>query len=283
MKLENYNDTIYDYITIFDSPFYPDFLEAAEAIHTPTLEQFKDLMDVAISSKNLLELIVKEKNPMRTQLLRIFRKYISPDTSVEMLKVKRKIPKIITQYGDRFRNIDTVRSKFNKMGSKDLVLMAILNEYSSRGEKGYALTEAFFNWFDEKFENLELTGPLRAGKDIILSEHLINFKEKIPADFIIKDRKKIKAVGFARYDSDRGGSQEDDRIKGNRNNAIEILKYNSENNEDIKIIFLNDGPGLTLGSMLQDYIELENLSPNYIKVVTLKMLEERLDEEWIKN
>lgn len=283
MSLSDYSESMYDQITIFDSPYYPDFLEGAKAIHFPTIEQFEELMNTASTSAELLTLISNEKNPMRTQLLRIFRKYVSPDTSVEMLKVKRKIPRIISEFGSRFRDIETVRAHFASQGSNDLVLVALLNEYSSRGTKGYALTEAFFNWFDEKFDDLELSGPIRAGKDLILSDHLPNFSLKIPADFIIKSEKNIVAVGFARYDSDRGGAQEDDRIKGNRNNAIELLDYNRNFNKNIKVIFLNDGPGLLLGSMWKDYIELEELSFETIKVLTLKMLDARLTEDWLKS
>jgi hypothetical protein len=32
-----------------------------------------------------------------------------------------------------------------------------------------------------------------------------------PVDFVIRDEKDVLAIGLARYDSDRGGAQEDDR------------------------------------------------------------------------
>lgn len=91
------------------------------------------------------------------------------------------------------------------------------------------------------------------------------------------------AIGFARYDSDRGGAQEDDRIKGNRDNATEILMYNKLYNTNIKTIFLNDGPGLLLGSMWEDYSQLEEYSPHNIMVVTLKMLNNRLNKIWLES
>lgn len=37
---------------------------------------------------------------------------------------------------------------------------------------------------------------------------------KRPLDFVIYDADKILAVGLVRYDGDRGGAQEDDRIGG---------------------------------------------------------------------
>ncbi|PKI12188.1 hypothetical protein CW743_09060 [Staphylococcus shinii] len=281
LNLKDFSNSIAHQLTIFDTPFYPDTLEAAEAMHLPTLEEFKELLDISLDSNDLLIRIAEKKNPMRTQLMRIFKRYVSPDTSVEMLKTKSKIPSIIENFGNRFREISVVREKFDERGINDLVLIALLNEYTSRGDKGYFLTEAFFLWFDEKFDDLTLTGPVRAGKDVILSKVITGFEEHIPADFIIKDGKEVKVVGFARYDSDRGGSQEDDRIKGNKNNAVEILKYNEKFNKNIKILFLNDGPGLLLGSMWKDYVNLEEMSPELIKVVTLKMLDERVDKEWI--
>ena len=50
---------------------------------------------------------------------------------------------------------------------------------------------------------------------------------------------------------------------------------------NLKIIFLNDGPGLLLGSMWDDYSRLEQISPTRIMVLTLRMLNERLTEEWL--
>jgi hypothetical protein len=48
------------------------------------------------------------------------------------------------------------------------------------------------------------------------------------------------------------------------------------------VIFLNDGPGLLLGSMWEDYSKIEERHNGEVKVVTLRMIDERLTEEWIK-
>jgi hypothetical protein len=88
------------------------------------------------------------------------------------------------------------------------------------------------------------------------------------------------AIGLARYDSDRGGAQEDDRTGGYAKTSEEILNYAKNNNLNTKVIFVNDGPGLLLGSMWDDYSSLEETDEN-ILVVTLRMITERITEEWL--
>lgn len=269
-------------VTLFDSPLYPDFLETANSIYAPIFEKFSTLLLSSTTSSKLLENITLITTSERIQLLRLFRRYVSPNTSVEMLKVKGKVPHIIKEFSYQFRDIETVRQNFSSRPMPDEVLSALLFEQASRGEKGYLLTQAFFSWFRENFsDKFIIEGPERAGKDINLSNYLENFDVSMPTDFIILDRTKTPlAVGFARYDTDRGGSQEDDRIKGNRNNAIELVKYNSTAKKPVNIIFLNDGPGLLLGSMWADYSSLEEYDSK-ILVTTLKMLESRLTAEWL--
>jgi hypothetical protein len=104
-----------------------------------------------------------------------------------------------------------------------------------------------------------------------------------PVDFVIYDTNGIDllAIGFARYDSDRGGSQEDDRTGGYRNSADEILGFAKSKNIKLKLIFVNDGPGLLLGSMWNDYAYLENSWLGDILVVTLRMVPERMTYQWL--
>lgn len=105
-----------------------------------------------------------------------------------------------------------------------------------------------------------------------------------PVDFMIYDAVGVKplAVGLARYDSDRGGAQEDDRTGGYHNCADEILDYARGHGLDMKVVFLNDGPGLLLGSMWDDYARLEQSWADKILVVTLRMVSERLTREWFE-
>ncbi|WJM14261.1 hypothetical protein QSJ10_15465 (plasmid) [Geobacillus stearothermophilus ATCC 12980] len=284
-NFRDYQRVAAKYITFIESEFYPDYLDNARFLYGEVLNKFYELVNSSSSSIELLENISKTKDPVRTQLLRIFRKYVSPDTSVEMLKRKQRIPDIIKEFGTRFRDIKIVRQKIATRNHPDETIMALLYEYKDRGKKGYELTDAFFTWFEQKFPNYEIIGPRGAGKDILLNEVLPGFPSKIPADFLIYRRsdKTPIVVGFARYDSDRGGAQEDDRTGGNRDKITEIKKYAAEHNIPLKILFLNDGPGLLLGSMWNDYSALEDYGEGCVMVCTLKMLEERFTIDWLEN
>jgi hypothetical protein len=273
------------YITFIDSEFYPDYLDEAKIIYGSVIEQFANLANTANSSADLLLRISEIPNPSRIQLLRVFRKYVSPDTSVEMLKVKKRISHIIEDYGNRFRNIEEVQKQLVNRPILDEALIAILMEYKNRGKKGYELTEAFFLWFEAHFgAEYLIQGPIRAGRDIMLNEVLENWQEKTPADILISsfDGSPL-VIGFARYDSDRGGAQEDDRTSGNRDKVTNILKYADTYNLPLKVFFLNDGPGLTLGSMWNDYASLETYRKGRVMVCTLKMLDERFTRDWLEN
>ncbi|HEU6870317.1 TPA: hypothetical protein VV491_001804 [Streptococcus pneumoniae] len=282
---KDYKDNAGKYITFVESDFYPDYLSEASELYSEPLSKFRELVFLCNdSSELLLKITDLNDTNLRIQLLRIFRKYISPDTSVEMLKRKKKIPDLIDEFGFKFRELSDVKKIIYKENEIDPVLVALLFEYKDRGKKGYELTERFFEWFEANFtEYYTINGPIRAGKDILLSEVLEGMEKKVPADFVIFDKKtnEVKAVGFARYDSDRGGAQEDDRISGNRDKITIINEYNTQKDRQIKVIFLNDGPGLLLGSMWDDYVEIENYGKGIAIVSTLKMLDERLTKDWI--
>ncbi len=282
-SFSSYKENASRWITFIDSEFYPDYLDEANVLYSSVLEQFAQLVGEAQNSVNLLIKISQEPNPSRTQLLRVFRKYVSPDTSVEMLKRKNKIPEIIAEFGTRFRALEEVRRNLASRPDPDEAMMAVLFEYKSRGQKGYELTEAFFLWFNTTFgADYDIQGPPRAGRDVMLNEVLPNFQYNIPADFLISRLDKTPLViGFVRYDSDRGGAQEDDRTGGNRDKVTEIRKYASIYNAPLKVVFLNDGPGLTLGSMWNDYAALETYGAGDVMVCTLKMLDERFTREWL--
>ncbi len=175
-----------------------------------------------------------------------------------MTKRKSKIPEIIAEFGVRFRPLEEVRRNLKSRPIPDEALMISLLEQSKRGQKGYDLTEAFFLWFDKTFgDNYKIQGPIRAGRDVMLNEVLDNWGQKTPADFLIsRSNGTPLVVGFARYDSDRGGSQEDDRTGGNRDKVTEVIQYASTYNVPLKVLFLNDGPGLLLGSILNLLHEL---------------------------
>jgi hypothetical protein len=281
-----YKDTAHLWITLASGEFYPDYLNDATLLYAPVLVLFKQLLQSSDDSSYLLEQIAQVNETwMRIQLLRVFRKYVSPNIPVEILKRKSKSTEIQAVFGATFRRIHEVQSQFESRPMPDEVLCALLWEYKSRGQKGYDLTERFFNLFQLYFPKLTLVGPQRAGADIKLGDIFNMYpKPNRPVDFIIYDEQKtILSIGFARYDGDRGGAQEDDRIGGYQNCADEFLNYAQQNQLTTKIIFINDGPGLLLGSMWDDYAQLEASWQGKIIVSTIRMFSERITLDWLKS
>lgn len=275
------------WITVFDSPFYPDTLDAAITTYTPVIEEFTELCQEASDSIDLYRKIQALPPETRIQVLRVFRRYVSPDTSVEMLKGKTRTEETISDWGSRFRLLPEVRERVLDRPDPDEAIIALLGENSTRGQKGYALTEAFFLWFESEFTDAgwSITGPSSAGRDVNLPDVIPGYPQATPADFILRDPgKDIRVIGFARYDTDRGGSQEDDRIGGNERRLREILRYAEENSKDLKVLFLNDGPGLTLGSMWRDNAAVEDGGGGRALVATLKMAQAgRISIDWLES
>ncbi len=135
---------------------------------------------------------------MRVQLARIFRKYVSPETPVEMLKKKRSAKTICEQFGGGFRPIQKVQAAFSSRPIPDEAICAILWKYKDRGRKGYDLTEKFFNMMRLQFPDLKIFGPERAGKDIRLGSVFKEYPNPSrPIDFLIYDKEgKIKVCAF---------------------------------------------------------------------------------------
>jgi hypothetical protein len=276
-----------NWITLATGEYYPDILKDACELYKPVLVLFGQLLKSSESSKRLFLQIAEQSDGwMRIQLARVFRKYVSPQAPVEMLKQKSKAQRICDEFGKGFRPIPKVHAAFSSRPIPDEALCAVLWEYKDRGKKGYDLTERFFSMFRSTFPNLPIKGPERAGKDILLGEIFERYpKPDRPVDFVIYDKPEgeILAIGLARYDSDRGGAQEDDRTGGYRNCADEILNYARRRGLRTKVIFINDGPGLLLGSMWDDYAALERSRPGRIMVGTLRMVPERITREWLKS
>lgn len=273
-----------NWITMANGEFYPDILADACELYKPVLILFGQILKSCESSVRLLQEITDVKQVwMRVQLYRVFRKYVSPQTPVEMLKKKSMIPMVCEKYGKNFRTIDRVQAAFSSRPLPDEALCAVLWEYKDRGQKGYDLTERFFTMFNSKFQDFDIEGPVRAGADIQMQTVFEDYPIPTrPVDFVIKDKKgKVLAIGLARYDGDRGGAQEDDRTGGYSNCAKEILQYTKQHHLSTKVIFVNDGPGLLLGSMWTDYSNLEQIDPQKIMVLTLRMFNERLTAKWL--
>jgi len=282
-RFRDYKSEGHLWITLSIGEYYPDILPLACDLYKPVFLIFNELLKKAHSSTNLLTLIGEIKEGwMRIQTARIFRKYVSPETPVEMLKKKSSIPTICANFGKGFREITTVQAKFLQRPMPDEALCAVLWEYKDRGKKGYDLTERLFIILREQFPQLSLSGPERAGKDVQLGSIFENYpKPDRPIDFLICEGKKVLAVGLARYDSDRGGAQEDDRTGQYRDCAQEFINYANSKGMTTKVIFLNDGPGLLLGSMWNDYAHLEEQWNDRVRVVTLRMVPERITLDWL--
>lgn len=275
----------FKWITFLKTEFYPDFLEEARIKYIPILEQFGKLLGNCNTSQELFLTIAKEPPKIQVQLVRIFRRYVAPVLSVEMTRRRTKAEQIVSDFGNRFRKIEQVKELFAARPLEDEALMALLYEYQKRGQKGYALTGLFFKWFNENLGNkFNIRGPIGAGPDLYLPNIIQGYPTNTPIDFAITEMMgPLRIIGFARYDSDRGGSQEDDRTGVYNRNMNEILSFAENNNMNLKLLFVNDGPGLLLGSMWDDYAHLEKGSEDKVMVCTLKMLDSRLTEEWIKS
>lgn len=273
-----------DWVTLASGEYYPDILVHASELYKPVLLLYQQILKTSVSSRELfLGINAVNESWMRIQLCRVFRKYVAPALPVEMLKKRSLAEKTCDQYERDFRPIQEVQRKFNSRPLPDEALCAILWEYKDRGKKGYDLTESFFTEFERRFKGLEIIGPRRGGKDLLLHRYLPEYPNTTrPVDFIIRGKRprKIIAIGFAHYDSDRGGSQEDSRTGEYMNAAREISAYLGGNMTGIKLLFLNDGPGLLLGSMWNDYARIESLGNN-IMVFTMRMMPERLTKDWL--
>lgn len=273
------------WITLATGEYYPDILPLACTLYLPVLAMFGQLIEQSESSTRLFKLITEQPQSwMRIQLSRVFRKYVSPATPVEMLKRKIATDEIIANFGKQFRPIREVQTAFKSRPMPDEALCALLWEYKDRGKRGYDLTERFFEIIETHYPQVTIEGPKRAGADILMGEVFADYPtQNKPIDFVIRDRKtkSVLAIGLAHYDSDRGGGQEDDRTGQYASTIDELAAYTKSHELDAKIILLNDGPGLLLGSMWNDYAKLETRHSNRVLVVTLRMLNERLTMGWL--
>lgn len=271
------------WITLASGEYYPDILKDACELYKPVLVMFGQLLKTSESSIRLFMQINEVSDGwMRVQLARVFRKYVSLETPVEMLKKKSAAQQICDRFGGGFRPIQEVQAAYMSRPMPDEALCAILWEYKDRGKKGYDLTDRFFSLIRSRFSDLVIRGPERAGKDILMKAVFPDYPNPTrPVDFVIYNGDEILAIGLARYDSDRGGAQEDDRTGGYHNAANEILNYAQSHQLRTKVIFLNDGPGLLLGSMWNDYAKLEDSWPGKIMVLTLRMVSERITKDWL--
>lgn len=129
-KFRDYKEEASNWITLASGDFYPDILVDACNLYKPVLEVFGQLIKSSETSERLFLQIQQEKQSwMRIQLTRVFRKYVSPNTPVEMLKKKSQAEWICNEFGKGFRPIVEVQKAFLSRPLPDEALCAILWEY----------------------------------------------------------------------------------------------------------------------------------------------------------
>src|SRR5262249_53356613 len=145
------------WITLAGGEYYPDVLKDACELYKPVLVMFGQFLKTSESSIRLfLQISEVSDGWMRVQLARVFRKYVSPETPVEMLKKKSAAQEICDRFGGGFRPIQEVQAAYESRPVPDEALCAILWEYKDRGKKGYDLTEKFFGLFHSLFPDLQV-------------------------------------------------------------------------------------------------------------------------------
>lgn len=277
-------------VTAIDSTLrFPEILEVLKEKYKDDINTFIKLINESDSSSDMLWRIrSKDFNAVtRMSLLKMFRRCVSPVLDTETTKKIQKVStdSLVDSYGHTFKSIHTLKAQFNNT-SQDLLsaLAALIGEYDTRGQLGYQLTDQFFNWFEEQFHGvLIIDGPRGAGKDIELSSIFPEFEGSYPCDFVIREAKSnmILAVGFARYDSTRGGAQSDDRTSGNSNKVEKAMRFFDKSGIKFKILFLSDGPGLTHNDTWKESCELDGCWDGNVRVTTLKTAKNRVSIDWI--
>lgn len=268
---------------------FPESLEVALNSYKSDILNFQSLVNQSTSSADLLARIRSNsvKADTRMSLLKLFRRCVSLVCDTESTKkiVAVSTESIVANFGDTFKPIASLKTQFASLSEDHIAALAVLMaENDGRGQSGYALTGRFFDWFESVFRDFDISGPRGAGPDIELSSIFPDFVGSYPCDFVIKDKSsgKVCAVGFARYDSTRGGSQSDDRTGGNSNKVEKAKEYYRKSGNKFRIIFLADGPGLTHKDTWEEACNLDGQWDDNVRVTTLKLAKERVSREWLR-
>jgi len=276
-------------ITPIDSAVrFPEILESSYAKYKGDIETFCDMIAKAKDSGDLLHSIRSPKVPADTRmsLLKMFRRCVAPVLDTEMSKKITKVSteELVNSYGATFKPIEKLRAQFDGLRDGDFeTLAALIGEYDTRGQSGYALTEQFFDWFEAEFSGeFTIEGPRRAGRDVELSSVFTDFVGGYPCDFVIRSGDVVQAVGFARYDATRGGAQSDDRTGGNWAKVEKARQFCQKTNRSFRIIFLADGPGLGHRDTWEEACNIDGEWNGNVRVTTLKLAKVRVTREWLK-
>ncbi|NET06693.1 MAG: hypothetical protein F6K16_18715 [Symploca sp. SIO2B6] len=279
-------------ITPLDSAIrFPEVLEILLEKYGDAIDIFCQLITESDSSADVLRKIrSSERNSNeRMALLKMYRRCVSPVLDTETTKKIKKVSSetLIETYDETFKPISKLKSQFSKLPKEyRYALVALVGEYDTRGQLGYQLTGAFFDWFEEHFRGkYTIEGPRGAGRDIELSEIYPEFEGSYPCDFVIRrcNDNEVLAVGFGRYDSTRGGSQSDDRTGGNSNKVEKLKAFDQVTPTRLKLIFLSDGPGLMHRDTWEEACVLDGQWNERVRVITLKLAAKRISPEWLES
>lgn len=271
---------------------FPESADLALELYSADIDLFVGIVAQSDSSAAVLKHIRTPghyDSDTRMSLLKLFRRCVSLVCDTENTKKITKISTdtIVENYGNTFKPIAALKQQFSSLSiAQRYAIAALLSENDGRGQSGYVLTGHFFDWFETTFGGLfSIRGPRGAGKDIELSTVYPLFKGSYPCDFVVTDLQsdKVVAVGFARYDSTRGGSQSDDRTGGNSNKVEKAKAFFSKTGEKFKIVFLADGPGLGHKDTWEEACTLDGEWDDNVRVTTLKLASTRITADWLSS
>ena len=278
-------------ITPIDSTIrFPEIVDVLVDKYGHAIDTFCQLV---IESDSSGEVLRKIRSPdrdahERMALLKMYRRCVAPVLDTETTKKIRKVETetLVETYGHTFKPISKLHEQFVNLPTEyKFALAALVGEYDTRGQLGYQLTDLFFDWFEDRFSGIyRIEGPRGAGRDIELSELFPAFQGSYPCDFAIRRRldDEVLAIGFARYDSTRGGAQSDDRTGGNSNKVDKAMASEAILPIGLKLIFLSDGPGLMHGDTWEEACTLDGRWGGRVRVITLKLAEKRISQEWLE-
>jgi hypothetical protein len=269
---------------------FPEIVPLVRAKYEDAIMEFAQLVAASSDSADLLHRIRVSSIPARKRMafLKIFRRCVAGVIDTEMSKKITTVTtaSLVQNYGAYFKPISVLKKQFASPSDELITALAVaIGEYDNRGQQGYALTGQLFNWFEAKFNGqLTIEGPRGAGKDVELCSVIPTFTGSCPCDFIVREHNKtdVIAVGFARYDSTRGGAQSDDRTGGNAAKVYMIQAFCKPPESPLRIVFVADGPGLTHGDTWAEAVKLDGSWNDNVRVATLKLLDQRISLSWLR-
>lgn len=173
MSDNNFLRTISDLskiITPIDSTIrFPEVLDLLIEKYDNAIDVFVQIIKESESSAEVLKKIrtTDRDADERMALLKMYRRCVSPVLDTETTKKIKKISTdtLVEAYGATFKPIAKLKAQFSELPKEyKYALAALVGEYDTRGQLGYQLTGAFFDWFEDHFAgSYTIEGPRGAG------------------------------------------------------------------------------------------------------------------------